>query len=313
MPFVPTSCDAVVSTLGASTAPLHAPQAKPRNPVRIGLFSLLMLVAAVVLSGCLKIDMHIGLHSDDTADGTALFAVQDSVAQQLGTTPEDLWAQVEQEVIQDWPAGTVREPYAAGGYTGTRLTIPAAPLAAFEDVTGQPLSIQRQGDEFYISGEIDLDQLALEEGAQQQWIQGMQAQISITCPGPVTESNGTVTGNTVTWNPTPEGLHQFTARCDAVGGATPVAEVTTPVVAEAASEGVPRWIPALGVALLLGFAALAWALWRHSHRHEQEYLGLAQFDDATHGAFGEHPLPHDGDAQPDVDYVLHQDDSPLGS
>jgi len=290
MPFVPSACSASPHPAAAST-----PTAKPRNPVRAGLVTLLLLVAAVVLTGCIKVDLNLALHEDNTASGTVLFAVQDSVAQQLGTTPADLWAQVEGEITQDWPAGTQREPYASGGYTGTRLTIPDAPLAEMDDVTGQPLSIQRQGDEFFISGEMDLNQLALEEGAQQQWIEGMQAQISITCPGRVTETNGTVTGNTVTWTPTTDGVNQFTARCDAVPDLAPtdMTDVAGPAVAatEGATaapieEGVPRWIPALGLGFVLALAALAWALWHRSHQHEQEYLGLAQFDDAAHGQFG---------------------------
>jgi len=291
MPFVPNSCSAAPHPSAAPT-----PTFRPRNPARVGLVALLALVAAVVLTGCIKVDMNLALHEDDTASGTVLFAIQDSVAQQLGTTPDALWTQVEQEITQDWPAGTVREPYASDGYTGSEMTIPAAPIAAFEDVTGQPLSIQRQGDEFFISGELDLNHLALEEGAQQQWIENMQAQISITCPGRIIEANGTVTGNTVSWTPTTDGLNQFSARCEAVADLAPTeiespmdiaGTVVGPAVA-AAEEGVPRWIPALGIAFVLGLAALAWALWRHSHRHEEEYLGLAQFDEAGREHFAEH-------------------------
>ena len=84
--------------------------------------------------------------------------------------------------------------YDDGTFVGKTLTFDHADIAAFQQsgIGGESLSIQRVGDTFQVSGEIDLTATStgqLQPGAAQ-LARGMQLRLAITFPGPVQEQTG---------------------------------------------------------------------------------------------------------------------------
>ena len=97
--------------------------------------------------------------------------------------------------------------YSDGTFVGKTLTFSGVNIGEFQQggVGGETLSIQRVGDTFQVSGEVDLTKTTtgqLQPGAAQ-LAKDMQLRVAITFPGPVRQqTGGAVDGNTVTWTPT---------------------------------------------------------------------------------------------------------------
>lgn len=190
----------------------------------LGATALATLVAAS-LAGCVKMDMQLDLQSDDTVDGSMVFAVSTALADLTGQDPADIAEQMSGESF-DMDEGTVTstEPYDDGEYVGQTITFEGETLDSFSGSTDGELSIVREGDEFVVSGTMDLSEAALgTEGAESDemmsgLMEGFDIQISITFPGKVSEHNGELDGNTVTWSPTYGESTELSARGSAVEG-----------------------------------------------------------------------------------------------
>ncbi|OLT50916.1 hypothetical protein [Cellulosimicrobium sp. CUA-896] len=190
---------------------------------RLGLGALLVTLALLV-AGCMRIDMALTLGEDDTADGTIVMAISDEVAQSLGQDPPALWDQLGSELQSDLPPGATTEPYAEDGYTGTRLTYTDQPIS---QMSAGDLSITREGDAYVVSGALDLSDDELGLGGDQpsddmarQMMEGFEVVVSVTFPGEVAETNGDVDGTTVTWRPVVGEVNEISARGSAVAGGT---------------------------------------------------------------------------------------------
>jgi len=161
---------------------------------------------AVLATGCMKVDLALRLHSDDTVDGTMTYAVSRNLLTLTNSSPEDLLAQVAS--AGPLPPGVPYDQtdYADDTFVGKTLTFSGVDIAAFgrSGVEGESLSIQRVGDSFQVNGEIDLTSTTtgqLQPGAAQ-LAKDMQLRLAVTFPGPVQQqTGGVVTGNTVTWTP----------------------------------------------------------------------------------------------------------------
>jgi hypothetical protein len=185
-------------------------------------------VATLALSctSCLKVDLALRLHSDDTVDGSMTYAVSRDLLTLTNSSPDALLDQVASG--QPLPPGVDYETtdYADDSFVGKTLTFDGADIAAFQQggIGGETLSIQRVGDTFQVSGEVDLTTSStgpLQPGAAQ-LARDMQLRLAITFPGPVQEqTGGTVTGpNTVTWTPTYGTKTEITATGSALGDRT---------------------------------------------------------------------------------------------
>jgi phosphatidylinositol mannoside-binding LppM-like protein len=195
---------------------------RPRSAlVRFGAFAVL----ALLLSACIKLDMNLTVNSDDTVDGTIIFALNKQLIQLSGQSADDLLGS-SGPIATDAP-GVSTSPYEDDEFQGQKITLDNVPLSRFNDENnGQDsLRIEHQGDTYVVSGALDLSQTGA-SGASgvtglpdaQQLFASAQMKVSITFPGPVTESNGKVDGNTVTWVPKFGQRLELHAVADASGG-----------------------------------------------------------------------------------------------
>jgi hypothetical protein len=185
-----------------------------RTAARIGAF----LALAVLLTGCIKLNMDLGINADDTVDGTVVLGVQKELLQLTGQSVEDLLG--EADLIPTGPTGVVVEPYEDDEFVGQQIIFENLPIAEFNSgalgatgisgvtgAAGDSLNITREGDTFVVTGVLDLSSglsgatgpFAGTGGAQ--FFESADIQISITFPGAVTQANGEVDGNTVTYVP----------------------------------------------------------------------------------------------------------------
>jgi hypothetical protein len=185
-----------------------------------------VVTLALVCTSCLKVDLAIRLHTDDTVDGTMTYAVSRDLLTLTHSSPDALLNQVASG--QPLPSGVEYQTtdYADDTFVGKTLTFEGADIAAFQQggIGGETLSIRRVGDTFQVSGELDLTTSStgpLQPGAAQ-LARDMRLRLEITFPGAVQEqSGGTITGpNTVTWTPTYGTKTEITATGSALGDRT---------------------------------------------------------------------------------------------
>lgn len=183
-------------------------------------------VLALVLSGCMRMHTALSLNSDDTVDGSMVMAISDEAAADAGMTPDELWEQMGTSLTEDLPDGITVEPYAEDGYTGQTFVFENTPLS---ETSSTGLTVTREGDEFVVSGEMDLT----EDGLDDQGGSGLDTadlastldiQMTVTFPGAVTETNGERSGNTVTWIAVYGEVLSIEARGDATGTVTTPAD-----------------------------------------------------------------------------------------
>ncbi len=171
-----------------------------RNVARVAMVAAL----ALLLTGCLKLDMDLQIRSDDTVDGSVVFAINKDVLELTGGSAEDLLGG--ETPFPSDVEGVTTEEYDDGEFAGQRFGFDGVPIGVFVSDPNDPeaLSIVRDGDTFEVSGVFDLSQGAT--GATgpvdaQQFFESAEIRIAITFPGEVIESNGEVDGNTVSWAP----------------------------------------------------------------------------------------------------------------
>jgi hypothetical protein len=216
-------------------------------------------VLAMLLTGCIKVDLGMRLHTDNTIDGTMIYAVSRDLLTLTHSSADDLLNQVASG--GPLPAGIQYQttPYSDDTFVGQTLTFENVPITAFQQgsVGGESLSIQRVGDTFQVSGTIDLTRSTagpLQPGAAQ-LAKTMQLRLAITFPGPVQQqTGGTVEGNTVTWTPT--------------YGTKTVIQATGSALGDSSQSGV-TWI-LLGVAAIVVVIIVVLVLIRRRRRAAPE-------------------------------------------
>ncbi len=197
---------------------------------------------ALVLSGCLKLDMDLELRPDDTVDGAVVFAVDKDLASLADGSLEDL---VQEAPLPSDAEGVRVEDYEDEEFVGQRWVFDGIPIGVFVAQDPEGLSIVREGDTFRVSGTLDLAGPTGPTGFDPSaFFSSAEIRIAITFPGEVLSSNGRVEGNTVVWEP------RFGERLEieAVGSAIPSQRglSTSAIVA----------IALAGVALLAAVVAL---------------------------------------------------------
>ena len=203
--------------------------------------TIALCALAMLLTGCIKVDLNMELHGDNTVGGTMVFAVSRDLLALTGSSADDLLGQITASA-GPLPSGVrfQESAYADDKFEGKTYTFQDVPIDAFSQGTtaGETISIKRVGDTFQVNGEIDLTPAAtgpLQPGAAQ-LAKDMELRIAITFPGPVSQrSGGTITGNTVTWTP-------------AFGEKTEIQATGSAI--ESGGNGPMMWI-LLGLAILL--------------------------------------------------------------
>jgi hypothetical protein len=184
-----------------------------RKAARVGAFVAL----ALVLTGCIKLNMDLVINSDDTVSGLVQFGVQKELLELTGQSAEDLLGDA--PLPSDAP-GVTTEPFEDEEFAGQQFNFESVPIERFDQtqvsgatgLSGVPatdtLSITRQGDTFVVVGALDLSGGNL-TGATSPFgrtgaelLESADIRISITFPGDVVEAaGGQIDGNTVTYRP----------------------------------------------------------------------------------------------------------------
>lgn len=187
---------------------------RARTAGRVGAF----LALAVLLTGCIKLNMDLGINADDTVNGTIVLGVQKELLELTGQSAEDLLGDA--DLIPTGATGVVVESFEDDEFVGQQIIFEDLPIAEFNSgalgasgatgVTGaggDTLNITREGETFVVTGVLDLSSglsgatgpFAGTGGAQ--FFENADIQISITFPGEVVQANGEVDGNTVSYVP----------------------------------------------------------------------------------------------------------------
>jgi hypothetical protein len=158
------------------------------------------LALIFALTGCMKVDARIAINEDDTVTGSIVMAVDKRLAPLTGKTEEQLVATI--TVDPDTIAkGTVVQPYQDDTFVGRRFNFTNVPISEFHGTDQVSVVLARQGRTYLLDGAADLRTVNLTDPAVQRFAGLFAFTISVTFPGKVTESNGELAGNTVTWSP----------------------------------------------------------------------------------------------------------------
>lgn len=218
-------------------------------------------VLTLALSGCVRLGVEVDLKPENRATASIVLAVEDRYLDRTGQSPDDVITTLTQD--QEDPAkGAVRtEEFGQDGYSGTRYVYPDVGIGDVGGRVGWPIEVVREGDDYVVSGVLDLTEESL-EGRGGASIDNLGVTVDLTFPGTVEASNGTVDGNTVRWEPPVGETVEISARGSAVGPAEPgptsaagTAEVVTlPVV--------PEWVVLVlglsGLVILLLLGVVVW-------------------------------------------------------
>jgi hypothetical protein len=166
---------------------------------------------AVLLTGCIKLNVDFDVSSDNTVSGTMVFAFSKQLLQLTGQSAQELIGS--SAPIPSSVPGVSAKPYDDGEFVGEEFTFDGVPLTQFNADDPESLSIVRHGDTFTVAGVLDLSGGTGGSGGTgasgatssipgiNQALGGADIRISITFPGSITDTNGTVNGTTVTWKP----------------------------------------------------------------------------------------------------------------
>jgi hypothetical protein len=178
-------------------------------------------VMALLLSACLKLDVDLQVSPDNTLSGAIIFGVDKQLLELSGSSIEDVLGTT--APIPEDVEGVTTEPFEDDRFAGQQFTFEGVPLEEFS--TGD-LVITREGDVFTVNGALDLSSglsgatglsgLTGPFGNPEELFRDAEMQVRITFPGEVTEANGEVDGNTVTWVPVVGERLQLQATASAV-------------------------------------------------------------------------------------------------
>ena len=159
---------------------------------------------ALLLTGCIKLDMDLDVSADDTVSGTVVFAFSKQLLELTGQSADELFKGGATSLPSDVP-GTTTAPYEDDQFVGQKITFDHVELSRF-NTEGSDLTIEHVGDEFHVAGSMDLSGSSTGStagvGDISQFGSSAQISITLTFPGKVISSTtGEVDGNSVTWTP----------------------------------------------------------------------------------------------------------------
>jgi hypothetical protein len=215
--------------------------------------TLALVVVGLVASGCVRVHAALAVSSDDRVSGDLVVAALPSAGNPKGpelATPPEMATRI------------TTKAYSADGYVGNdvqftdlsfdEMSVLATSISSYN--SNYHLAFQRAGDLVTFSGSVDLSQLPAT---------GVDVQLKLDFPGAVTQSNGTVDDETVSWTLKPGKVSSFTA---------------TDQYSLGNSRGWRFWAGVLGggIAVISAFIVLL-ALWarRRNLKKERAYVAAA--------------------------------------
>lgn len=236
-----------------------------------------LAVLTLALSGCVRMGVEVRLEPDDVAASSVVLAVEDSYLERTGQSPDSVIDALTQG--QDDPAAdAVRtEGFQRDGYTGTRYVYPEGKIGDVGGQVGWPIEVVRAGDDYLVSGTLDLTEEALGSrgGAS---VDNLSVTVDITFPGEVVSSNGTIEGNTVRWEPAVGEAVTIRARGSAVGPVDQADDTATEGSDVVTLPVVPEWVVLVlglsGLVILLLIGIIVWqAMLRVRDRRPEVAVG----------------------------------------
>jgi hypothetical protein len=216
----------------------------------------LLLLAA--LSGCMQLNMGFTVNADDTVDGQLLLTAQKSLLTSQNKSVAAAFAELRQN-IPALPPGE-ETGYEDSKLFGTQISYHRAPLKNFDS---ESVKLVRDGDFYRFTLPLDPKKYGGKVAQQnpqnqQNFLRLMSFEISVTFPGRVIDSNGTVNGRSVSWKV--DSNQDKPAELRAVAEAPP--RPSTSPAAAGGGGGFPWLLVAGGLFLLLLISAVGVLLLR---------------------------------------------------
>ncbi|MFG2052786.1 LppM family (lipo)protein [Micromonospora sp. NPDC048930] len=216
----------------------------------------LALVAA--LSGCMQLNLGLTVNPDDTVSGQLLVTADKNLLKDRNPDVQTAFADMRRQ-LPALPAGDEIR-YEDARFYGVQVAYRNKPLSQF---TSDSFRLVRTGDRYRFSFSLDPDSYAgkvpeQNAGTRRAFVKLMSFEISVTFPGPVLSSNGTVNGRSVSWK----------VDTNQDKPAELVAEAEAPARASAgpaAGNGFPWLLVVGGVVVLLLVAVVVLLLLRRPH------------------------------------------------
>lgn len=178
-----------------------------------GLIALLL----VVLTGCMRMHTSIEINADDTVSGSMIMAYSQEFLDEYGITAEDLDEQLGTDLEDSTAEGVTVEAYSEDGYTGNKVVFDRTPFSELGQDSG--MSITRQDDQYVFTADLGLDDAIRQDDLDAMGLttDAFDIQFAVTFPYGVTEHNGELSGNTVTWKVDPTNVQVMEASGPATG------------------------------------------------------------------------------------------------
>ncbi|MEU0152144.1 LppM family (lipo)protein [Micromonospora fulviviridis] len=218
----------------------------------------LALVAA--LSGCMQLNLGLTVNTDDTVTGQLLLTAEKSLLKRRNPDVAAAFAELRQN-IPSLPAGAETR-YEDANYYGIQIAYRKTPLSQF---TSESVNLVRDGDLYRFSLPLDPKKYGgkvaeQDPRNQQAFMTLMSFEISVTFPGRVLDTNGTINGRSVSWKVVANQPKPADLRAVAEAPAQPSASVSP--AAAAAGGGFPWLLVVGGVVVLLLVAVVVVLLLR---------------------------------------------------
>lgn len=177
---------------------------------------------AVLATGCFRAQIDLTVSSDNTLSGTVLLAYERAGLEELDRNPGDSQGELLGDLEVDAPEGMTCEAWDDDTHIGARCDLEQVTFDAFSltDTLQQEIVIVREGDRIRLFGVINLGDVPV---SNPELIDAFDVQVRVTFPGPViSQKNGQVDGQTVTWSLPPGEETEIGAVAEAGPGANEV-------------------------------------------------------------------------------------------
>jgi hypothetical protein len=158
------------------------------------------LALIFALTGCMKVDAQLAINEDNTVTGSIVMAVDKRLAPLTGKSEEQLVSTITVEPDKI-AKGTTVQPYQDAAFVGRRYVFTNVPLGEFHGTDQVKVSLVRDGRAYLLNGVADLRTVNLADPAVQRFADMFAFTVSVSFPGKVIETDGVLTGTTVTWSP----------------------------------------------------------------------------------------------------------------
>ncbi len=213
--------------------------------VKVVATALTLALATLALSGCMKFTVDLAVNPGDTVSGSVIVGL----AKELEKLGDTATATGKTENLFPAGSGVTTKKFDDGKFFGTEYDFENVPLAVFNDGKSDTssLHIERDGDFLIVSGALDFSGDGSTDLSSnpfgQQLMSTVDMSVSITVPGKIIETTGTVEGQKITWIPEYGKKNPISARVESplappfpwlvvisVGGALIVAAIVISVI-----------------------------------------------------------------------------------